>query len=39
MSKHVLLVEDEPDLNETISFNLDSEGYEVTSSLSMVKMP
>ena len=32
MSKHVLLVEDEPDLNETISFNLDSEGYEVTST-------
>ena len=31
MSKHVLLVEDEPDLNETISFNLDSEGYEVAS--------
>ena len=31
MSKNVLLVEDEPDLNETISFNLDSEGYEVTS--------
>ena len=32
MSKRVLLVEDEPDLNETISFNLDSEGYEVTST-------
>jgi two-component system phosphate regulon response regulator PhoB len=32
MSKHVLLVEDEPDLNETISFNLGSEGYEVTST-------
>ena len=32
MSKNVLLVEDEPDLNETISFNLDSEGYEVTSA-------
>ena len=31
MTKHVLLVEDEPDLNETISFNLDSEGYEVAS--------
>ena len=28
----LLLVEDEPDLNETISFNLDSEGYEVTST-------
>ena len=33
MSKHVLLVEDEPNLNETISFNLESEGYEVTSTL------
>jgi two-component system phosphate regulon response regulator PhoB len=31
MIKRVLLVEDEPDLNETISFNLDSEGYEVAS--------
>ena len=31
MSKRVLLVEDEPDLNETISFNLDSEGNEVAS--------
>ena len=38
MSKHVLLVEDEPDLNETISFNLDSEGYEVLLPI-MVKMP
>lgn len=38
MSKHVLLVEDEPDLNETISFNLDSEGYEVASVFN-VKMP
>ena len=38
MSKHVLLVEDEPDLNETISFNLDSKVMKSLQS-SMVKMP
>ena len=32
MSKYVLLVEDEPDLNETISFNLNTEGYKVSST-------
>jgi len=32
MKKHVLLVEDEPDLNQTVAFNLDSEGYSVESA-------
>ena len=32
MKKNILLVEDEPDLNQTISFNLDSEGYSVEST-------
>ena len=32
MKKYVLLVEDEPDLNQTVAFNLDSEGYSVESA-------
>ena len=32
MKKYVLLVEDEPDLNQTVTFNLDSEGYSVESA-------
>ena len=32
MKKYVLLVEDEPDLNQTVAFNLDSEGYSVETA-------
>ena len=34
MSKdHILLVEDEPDLLQTLSFNFESEGYKVSKAL------
>jgi len=29
MAKHILVVEDEPDLRTTLEFNLKSEGYKV----------
>ena len=27
MSHHILVVEDEPDINKTVSYNLANEGY------------
>ena len=32
MAKHILVVEDEPDLRTTLEFNLKSEGYKVKSA-------
>ena len=31
--KKILVIEDEEDLNQTLSFNLENEGYKVTSDL------
>ena len=31
--KKILVIEDEEDLNQTLSFNLENEGYKVTSAL------
>ena len=31
--KKILVIEDEEDLNQTLSFNLENEGYKVTPAL------
>ena len=35
--KKILVIEDEEDLNQTLSFNLENEGYKVTSALKGVR--
>ena len=35
MSHHILVVEDEPDINKTVSYNLASEGYHPVSALNL----
>ena len=33
LMKKILVIEDEEDLNQTLSFNLENEGYKVTPAL------
>ena len=34
MSHHILVVEDEPDINKTVSYNLANEGFHPVSAVS-----
>ena len=35
MSHHILVVEDEPDINKTVSYNLANEGFHPVSALNL----
>ena len=35
MSHHILVVEDEPDINKTVSYNLANEGFYPVSALNL----